>query len=96
MRTVVVAPTAARLKDPLVLTLLRKLPPPELVLAQIRRFCRRGIAVGVRRPDMAQWMRHVSDTALRRIEEAHMRLAGGPAGDSPPARPAPAPLKKVA
>ena|SRR5665213_3024968 len=42
---------------------------------KLREICEMGIANGVKRPQMADWLRHVSDQAFRRIDQAQVRLS---------------------
>ncbi|HEX5243893.1 MAG TPA: hypothetical protein VFW23_11575 [Tepidisphaeraceae bacterium] len=57
---------------------LANLPSPTRSAAslasQVREICERRITLHVSRPQMAEWLRHVSTQAIRRLEEAHARL----------------------
>jgi hypothetical protein len=61
----------------------RQQPPAKswspLVLSnRLREMCRERFAVrplGQRRPDVADWLRYVSDEAIRRLEQAHARIS---------------------
>lgn len=59
---------------------------PEM-LKQIRRACQKGISVRVKRPDMAAWLRRVSDHAFQRLEEAQMRLLSSRSSKAVPPAP---------
>ncbi len=58
---------------------LASIPRPKIsataLAAQVRDLCERKIARRVARPQMADWIRQMSDGAVRRIEEAQARLA---------------------
>ena len=45
------------------------------VSRRLREMCQLGIAHGVKKPQMAQWLRQMSDEAFKRLDEAHQRLA---------------------
>lgn len=57
---------------------LNKLPnhtrSAKTIASQVREICERRISMHVNRPQMAEWLRHVSAQAIRRLEEAHARL----------------------
>ncbi|HWE01416.1 MAG TPA: hypothetical protein VG326_03325 [Tepidisphaeraceae bacterium] len=42
---------------------------------RLREMCEMGIANGVKRPQMADWLRHVSDEAFKRLDQAQARLS---------------------
>lgn len=45
------------------------------VSERVRQIFEMGIANGVKKPEMAQWLRHMSGEAFRRLEEAQARLS---------------------
>jgi hypothetical protein len=54
----------------------RVLAPDVVQLSlKLREICELGIANGVKRPQMADWLRHVSEEAFRRLDQAQVRLS---------------------
>jgi hypothetical protein len=94
----VISAMAALPPAPADATALKKLKLPSIprpawsaaaFAAQVRDFCERELRGRVNRPNMAHWMRHVSDEAIKRIEEAQARLASrriAPAARKDPSR----------
>jgi len=56
-----------------------RIPAPAEVVEQVRRVYHRGFTLRIRKPQLAQWVREISDVALRRLEEAHARFVERPA-----------------
>jgi hypothetical protein len=60
---------------------------PVVLSIRLRVICNQHIADHVTRPELADWLRHVTGEAFRRLDQAQARLAA--------ARPAPAARRKV-
>jgi hypothetical protein len=60
-------------------------PAAPAMIKQIRAACHRGISLRVKRPDVAHWLRSVSDQVLHRLEEAQARLTAARQKVTPPA-----------
>ena len=48
---------------------------PMVLSLRLRVICRQGIADHVSRPELADWLRHVTGEAFRRLDQAQARLA---------------------